>query len=60
MSAPLVRRPTENVAIRRAARSVRPLPPLPELFAGLCVARRMRDRHGECLLAHAIARRGLR
>ncbi|WP_217553103.1 hypothetical protein [Streptomyces sp. GbtcB6] len=51
-----VRRPTEVAAIRAAARSARPGPPIEALFAHLVIAQAAEDRHGTNLLGHAIAR----
>lgn len=59
MTAPsYVRRPTERAAIRAAARSARPAPPVEALFAHLIVTNAVGDRHGSNLLGHAIARAG--
>ncbi|MER7838463.1 hypothetical protein ABTY98_21875 [Streptomyces sp. NPDC096040] len=51
-----VRRPTERAAIRAAARSARPLPPVPALMAALIEANDRRDREGVQLCAHRIVR----
>lgn len=51
-----IRRPTENAAIRAAARSARPLPPVPALLAALLVAHERRDQHGVNLCAHLVVR----
>ncbi|MEW2272156.1 hypothetical protein [Streptomyces griseofuscus] len=56
MSRSYIRRPTEAAALRAAARSARPLPPVEALFAHLVVADAARDRHGSNLLGHRIAR----
>jgi hypothetical protein len=53
-----VRRPTETTAIRNAARTARPLPPLPSLFVALMTAAALDDRHGSNLAGHRIARAG--
>jgi hypothetical protein len=53
-----VRRPTERAAIRAAARSARPLPPVEALFAHLVITQAVSDHHGSNLLGHAIARTG--
>ncbi|MEU6768630.1 hypothetical protein ABZ916_39735 [Streptomyces sp. NPDC046853] len=58
MSAPLVRRPTENAALRRCDKTPKQLPPYPVLFAGLVTADAVGDRYGINLFAHAIARLG--
>ncbi|MDK1344193.1 hypothetical protein QNO09_12940 [Streptomyces sp. 378] len=52
----LVRRPTEVAALRAAARSARPLPPVPALMAALLEANERRDREGVCLAAHRVVR----
>ncbi|MFI0139648.1 hypothetical protein [Streptomyces luteogriseus] len=52
----LVRRPTETAALRAAARSARPLPPVPALMAALLEANERRDREGVCLAAHRVVR----
>ena len=49
-------RPTEVAAIRAAARSARPLPPVPALMAAHLAAHRRRDREGAQLTAHLIVR----
>lgn len=54
-----VRRPTERAALRAAARSERPLPPIPALIADLLTANRLGDRHGVNLAAHLVARAAL-
>ncbi|MDJ0345967.1 hypothetical protein QMK19_30510 [Streptomyces sp. H10-C2] len=54
----IAHRPTEVAAIAAAARSGRPLPSMPVLFAALVTAYATRDRHGLNLFAHAIARKG--
>ncbi|MGW8953047.1 hypothetical protein [Streptomyces sp. NPDC055709] len=51
-----VRRPTEHAAIRAAARSERPLPPVPALMAALITAAAADDRHGANLCAHLVVR----
>ena len=56
MSAGTVRRPTEVAAIRAAARSVRPLPPVPALLAALLEANERRDHEGARLAAHRAVR----
>ncbi|MFF1658048.1 hypothetical protein [Streptomyces sp. NPDC058255] len=52
----VVPRPTELRAIERAARSERPLPPIPAILADLITANRLGDRHGVNLCAHLVAR----
>lgn len=49
-------RPTEAAAIRAAARSARPLPPVPALMAALLAAQERRDREGVQLCAHRVVR----
>lgn len=56
MSRSLVRRPTEHAAIRAACRSLRRLPPVPDLMAALLVAHERRDREGVQLAAHLVVR----
>ncbi|WP_327402006.1 hypothetical protein OG194_18900 [Streptomyces sp. NBC_01288] len=56
MSARLVRRPTERAAIRAAARSARPLPPVDCLLDALVIAHRMGDLEGWTLAAHRAVR----
>ncbi|MBP5892816.1 hypothetical protein [Streptomyces scabiei] len=56
MSRSLVRRPTENAAIRAAARSSRSLPPVPALMAALLDAHQRGDREGVTLAAHRAVR----
>ncbi|MFJ4623041.1 hypothetical protein [Streptomyces sp. NPDC088812] len=51
-----IRRPTEVAAIRAAARSARPLPPVPALMAALLVAHERADREGVTLCAHRVVR----
>ncbi|MET7983040.1 hypothetical protein [Streptomyces sp. NPDC005281] len=51
-----VRRPTEAAAIRAAARSARPLPPVPALMAALLDATARSDREGTTLAAHRVVR----
>ena len=51
-----VRRPTESAAIRAAARSARPLPPVPALLAALLDAHERADREGTVLAAHRVVR----
>ncbi|MFF0076562.1 hypothetical protein OG337_14860 [[Kitasatospora] papulosa] len=59
MSLALVRRPTEEAAVRAASREVRPLPPVSVLLADLISANRCGDRHGVNLLAHRAVRSAL-
>ncbi|MET8803584.1 hypothetical protein [Streptomyces sp. NPDC004546] len=56
MSARYIRRPTEVAAIRAAARSARPLPPVPALMAALLVANDRGDREAVTLCAHRAVR----
>lgn len=56
MSRSLVRRPTENAALRAVARSSRPVPPVPALMAALLDASARRDREGVHLAAHRVVR----
>ncbi|MFE7856050.1 hypothetical protein [Streptomyces sp. NPDC057403] len=56
MSAGYIRRPTEVAAIRAAARSARPLPPVDCLLEALVIARRFDDREGAALAAHRAVR----
>lgn len=56
MSVALVRRPTEDAAIRAASRSARELPPIQVILAGLLTANRAGDRRGVNLAAHLAAR----
>lgn len=49
-------RPTERAAIRAAARSARPLPPVTALMAALIEANDRRDREGVTLAAHRVVR----
>jgi hypothetical protein len=51
-----IRRPTEVAAIRAAARSARPLPPVPALMAALLVANDHDDREAVTLCAHRAVR----
>ncbi|WP_234539411.1 hypothetical protein [Streptomyces shenzhenensis] len=51
-----VRRPTERAAIRAAARSARPLPPVTALMAALLEANDRSDREGVTLAAHRVVR----
>ncbi|HEY6117307.1 MAG TPA: hypothetical protein VI172_15255 [Candidatus Dormibacteraeota bacterium] len=52
-----IRRPTENAAIRAAARSPRRLPPVHVILADMVTAHAAGDRHGirlcACLLVRA-------
>ncbi|MFI5803017.1 hypothetical protein [Streptomyces sp. NPDC051561] len=59
MSTALVRRPTEDAAIRAASRSPRPCLYLPVILAELISANRLGDRHGVNLLAHRAVREAL-
>ncbi|MFJ2737693.1 hypothetical protein [Streptomyces sp. NPDC087317] len=52
----LVDRPTERAAIRAAARSARPLPPVDCLLEAVVLARRTGDREGMTLAAHRAVR----
>ncbi|NNN30716.1 hypothetical protein HLK59_10140 [Streptomyces sp. S3(2020)] len=56
MNASVVRRPTEHAALRAAARSARPLPPVDCLLEALVIARRAGDREGMTLAAHRAVR----
>ncbi|QJS13196.1 hypothetical protein HKX69_29920 [Streptomyces argyrophyllae] len=56
MSPRHVRRPTEAAALRAAARSARPLPPVPALMAALLDANDRRDREAVTLCAHRVVR----
>lgn len=56
MSARIVRRPTEAAALRAAARSARPFPPVPVILADLLAAHLRGDRHGANLCAHLVVR----
>ncbi|MFE2530441.1 hypothetical protein [Streptomyces sp. NPDC059371] len=51
-----IARPTEAAAIRAAARSARPLPPVPALLAALLDANARSDREGTTLAAHRVVR----
>jgi hypothetical protein len=51
-------RPTETAALRNAARTARPLPPVTSMFAALMTAAALDDRHGTNLAGHRIARAG--
>jgi hypothetical protein len=51
-----IARPTEVAALRAAARSARPLPPVPALMAALLDANERRDREGVQLCAHRVVR----
>ncbi|MET9056781.1 hypothetical protein ABZX99_03050 [Streptomyces antibioticus] len=51
-----IARPTEAAAIRAAARSARPLPPVPALLAALLEAHARSDREGTHLAAHRVVR----
>ncbi|USQ86995.1 hypothetical protein NFX46_26730 [Streptomyces phaeoluteigriseus] len=51
-----VRRPTEVAAIRAAARSARPQPPVTSLMAALIEANDRRDREAVTLCAHRVVR----
>ncbi|WP_435601277.1 hypothetical protein [Streptomyces sp. C10-9-1] len=56
MSTALVRRPTEEAAVRAASREARALPPMQMILADLLTANRAGDRHGANLCAHLAAR----
>ena len=56
MSRSRIARPTEVAALRAAARSARPLPPVPALLAALLEANERRDREGVQLCAHRVVR----
>ncbi|MFF4839248.1 hypothetical protein ACFY2G_04195 [Streptomyces collinus] len=51
-----ISRPTEAAALRAAARSTRPLPPVPALLAALLDANERRDREAVTLCAHRVVR----
>lgn len=51
-------RPTETAALTAVARTPRPLPPIPSMFAALMTAAALDDRHGANLAGHRIARAG--
>lgn len=51
-----VRRPTEAAALRAAARSARPAPPIHLILADMVTAHRTGDQHGVNLCAHLAAR----
>ncbi|KUN03971.1 hypothetical protein AQI95_21265 [Streptomyces yokosukanensis] len=51
-----VRRPTEHAAVRAAARSARPTPPVPALMAALLEANDRGDREAVTLCAHRVVR----
>ncbi len=54
--ATVVRRPTEDAAVRAASRSPRPLPSLDDLRVQFAAALRRRDRAGACLCWHRAVR----
>ncbi|MET8169310.1 hypothetical protein ABZT34_34515 [Streptomyces sp. NPDC005329] len=51
-----IRRPTEVAAIRAAARSARPAPPVHTILADMVAAHRTGDQHGVNLCAHLAVR----
>ncbi|WP_333736345.1 hypothetical protein [Streptomyces sp. IBSBF 2806] len=56
MSRSRIARPTEVAAIRAAARSPRPLPPVHTILADMVTAHRTGDQHGINLCAHLAVR----
>lgn len=60
MSRSRIARPTEVAALRAAARSARPLPPIPAIVADLITAHRTGDQRGVNLCAHLVARVSLK
>ena len=51
-----IRRPTEAAAIRAAAGSPRPLPPIHTILADMVTAHAAGDQHGVNLCAHLVVR----